>query len=257
MGNHDTVDSTLQLTVLSRTLAIHQIAALLSAWNGGILQKVLEYRYLKTERFPRKENTRGMTRSVRRAPSYQLGKITSDSLSLPASRAIRADGTHHMGDKLTFLTLSLSPLIWFLFAGNPGHGPVFIKGAFCHANYERTPLNLRKSRNRTHRNSPGRTGPLNVAGMFRKRSSDHDVACRFLKNFQVVNDDTSHRGPEASKNVHRGPQLRTERFSIVFGLDLRRQMGVTEYIYTDDGSLDPHPIFEMPTRVNSDTPELA
>jgi hypothetical protein len=46
------------------------------------------------------------------------------------------------------------------------------------------------------------------------------VACRFSKNFQVFNDDTSHRGPEASKNVHGGPQLRTERFSIVFGLDL-------------------------------------
>jgi hypothetical protein len=50
----------------------------------------------------------------------------------------------------------------------------------------------------------------------------NDVARRFSKNFQVVNDDTSHRGPEASKNVHGGPKLRTERFSIVFGLDLRR-----------------------------------
>jgi hypothetical protein len=48
-----------------------------------------------------------------------------------------------------------------------------------------------------------------------------------------------------------------ERFSIVFGLDLRRQMGVTKYIDTADGSLDPHPIFEMPTTANSELPELA
>jgi hypothetical protein len=82
---------------------------------------------------------------------------------------------------------------------------------------------------------------LIIAGMFRKLSND--VARKFSKNFQVINDDTSYRGPEASKNVHAGPQLRTERFSIVFGLDLRRQMGVTKYIDTDNGSLDPHSIF--------------
>lgn len=71
-----------------------------------------------------------------------------------------------------------------------------------------------------------------------------DVARRFSKNFQVVNDDASRRGPEASKNVHGGPQLRTERFSIVFRLDLRQQMGVTKYIDADNGNLDPHLIFE-------------
>jgi len=38
--------------------------------------------------------------------------------------------------------------------------------------------------------------------------------------------------------------LRTERFVIVFGLDLRRQMGVTKYIVTDNGNLDPHTILE-------------
>lgn len=90
--------------------------------------------------------------------------------------------------------------------------------------------------------------------MFRKLSND--VACKFSKNFQVVNIDTSHRGPEASKNVHGGPQLRTERFSIVFGLDVHRQMGVTKYINTNNGNLDPHPGFEMPKTVNSE-PELA
>lgn len=107
-----------------------------------------------------------------------------------------------------------------LFVGNPGHGPIFLERVACHANYEWTPLNLRKSGNRTHRIPPGGTGPLIIAGMFRKLYND--VARRFSKNFQVVNDDTSHRGPEASKNVHGGPKLRTERFSIVFGLDLRR-----------------------------------
>jgi hypothetical protein len=76
--------------------------------------------------------------------------------------------------------------------------------------------------------------------MFRKLFND--VARMFSKNFQVVNDDTSHRGPEASKNVHGGPQLRMERFSIVFGLDLHRQMGVTKYIDRDNGNLDPRVI---------------
>jgi hypothetical protein len=83
---------------------------------------------------------------------------------------------------------------------------------------------------------------LIIAGMFRKLSNN--VARRFSKNFQVVNDDASHRGPEASKNVHGDPQLRTERFFIVFGLDVHRQMGVTKYIDTNNGNLDPHPIFE-------------
>jgi hypothetical protein len=77
--------------------------------------------------------------------------------------------------------------------------------------------------------------------MFRKFSND--AARRFSKNFRIVNDDTSRRGPEASKNVHGGPQLRMERFSIVFGLGFHRQTGATKYIDTDDGSLDPHPIF--------------
>jgi hypothetical protein len=66
----------------------------------------------------------------------------------------------------------------------------------------------------------------------------------------------SHRGPEASKNVHGGPQLRMERFSIVFGLDLHRQMGVTKYIDRDNGNLDPHPIFENAYEGDSETPEL-
>jgi len=62
--------------------------------------------------FPWRENTRGMACSVRRVPSYQLGKMISDPLSLPArSKATRADGSHHMSNKLTFLTLSLSPLV--------------------------------------------------------------------------------------------------------------------------------------------------
>ena len=90
-----------------------------------------------------------------------------------------------------------------------------------------------------------------------RRKLPNDVARRFSKNFQVVNDDTSHRGPEASKNVHGGPKLRTERFSIVFVLDLRRQMGVTKYIDTDNGNLDPHRFSKVPLRVNSETPELA
>jgi hypothetical protein len=92
-----------------------------------------------------------------------------------------------------------------------------------------------------HTNPPGGTGPLIITGMFRKLSND--VAHRFSKNF-LVNDHTSYRGPEASKNVHGGPKLRTERFSIVFDLDLHRQMGVTKYINADNGNLDPHPSFE-------------
>jgi hypothetical protein len=168
--------------------------------------------------FPRKENTRGMARSVRRVlvPSYQLGKMIFDPLSLPArSRARSADKSHHMNvsNKLKFLILNLSLMVFFLFVGNPGHGPVFIGRVVCHANYECTRLNLRKAGNRRHRNPPGGTGPLIIAGMFRKLSND--VARMFSKNFQVVNDDASHRGPEASENVHGGPQLRTERLSIV------------------------------------------
>ena len=56
----------------------------------------------------------------------------------------------------------------------------------------------------------GARSPLTIGGMFRLmwRAGSQ-------KNFQVANDDTSHRGPEASQNVHEGPQLRTERFSIV------------------------------------------
>lgn len=103
-------------------------------------------------------------------------------------------------------------------------------------------LNLRKAGNRRHRKPPEGTGPLIISGMFRKPSNN--VARRFSKNFQVVNDDTSHRGPEASKNVHGGPQLRTERFSIVFGLDVHRQMGVTKYIDANNGNLGRHPVFE-------------
>jgi hypothetical protein len=76
------------------------------------------------------------------------------------------------------------------------------------------------------------------------------------KILEFVNDDTSHRGPEASKNVHGGPQLRKERFSIVFGLDLRRQMGATKYIDTDNGNLDPYTIFEMSTGVKSSMPRI-
>ena len=44
---------------------------------------------------------------------------------------------------------------------------------------------------------------------------------------------TPHRGPEASQNVHRGPKVRTERFSIVLDLDLRWQLGAITYIDTD------------------------
>jgi hypothetical protein len=122
--------------------------------------------------FPRKENTRGTARSVRRAPSFQLGKMISDPLSLPArSRATRADGSHHMSNKLTFLALSLSPMVLCLVTGNLGHGPVFIEWVVCHANYEWTPLNLRNAGNRRHRNPPGGIGPLDVAGMFRKLSN--------------------------------------------------------------------------------------
>jgi hypothetical protein len=87
------------------------------------------------------------------------------------------------------------------------------------------------------------------------RKLPNDVARSFLKNFQVVNDDTSHRGPEASKNVHGGPKLWTERFSIVFGLDLRRQTGVTKYIDTDTGNLDPHRFSKMPSWAKSATPD--
>jgi hypothetical protein len=47
-----------------------------------------------------------------------------------------------------------------------------------------------------------------------------------------------------------------ERFSIVFGLDLHRQMGVTKYIDRDNGNLDPHPIFENAYEGDSETPEL-
>ena len=107
------------------------------------------------------------------------------------------------------------------------------------------------------RNPPGGTGPLIIAGMFRKPFNDVARRFKFSKNFQAANVDTSHRGPEASKNVHEGPKLRTERFSIVFGLDLGRQMGVTKYIDTDDGNLDLTRGSNMPTRVNSETPELA
>ena len=32
--------------------------------------------------------------------------------------------------------------------------------------------------------------------------------------------------------------------SLLFGLDVRRQMGVTKYIDTNNGNLDPHLIFE-------------
>lgn len=107
-----------------------------------------------------------------------------------------ADGSHHMGNKLTFLELSLSPMAQCLFVRDTGHGPVSIEWAVCHANYEWILLNLRKAGNRKHRNPPGETGPLIITGMFRKLSND--VARRFLKNFQVLNDDTSHRGPGAS-----------------------------------------------------------
>jgi hypothetical protein len=134
--------------------------------------------------FPRKENTRGMARSVRRVlvPSYQPGKMIPDPLSLPArSRATSADESHHMSNKLKFLILSLSLMVFCLFVGNPGHGPVFIGRVVCHANYECTRLNLRKAGNRRHRNPPGGTGPLIIAGMFRKLSND--VACMFLKRF--------------------------------------------------------------------------
>ena len=62
--------------------------------------------------FPRRENARGMACSVRRACSYQLGKMISDPLSLPArSRATRTDGSHHMGNKLTFLALGQFPMV--------------------------------------------------------------------------------------------------------------------------------------------------
>ena len=57
--------------------------------------------------FPQRENTRGMARSMRREPSYQLGKMIPVSLSLPArSRATRMDGSHHMSNKLTFFPLA-------------------------------------------------------------------------------------------------------------------------------------------------------
>jgi hypothetical protein len=87
-------------------------------------------------------------------------------------------------------------------------------------------------------------GPLTIAGMFRELSTD--VAREVLNNYQVVNDDISRRGPEASQNVHKGPQLRMERFSIVFHLALRRQTGATTYIHMDNLDLDA--VFENPRK---------